>query len=85
MENIKLEKIEKNAHDRRSLSDKSLITIEERMIPVKNETVKILHTSLGFSIIAEVDEVAAEIIYKENNGKNGFLKQYKETSDSANS
>jgi transcription antitermination factor NusG len=83
--NIKLEKIEKNVHDRKPLADKSLITIEERMMPVKNETVKILHTSLGFSIIAEVDEATAEVIYKENNGKNGFLRQYKGVSGSANS
>jgi transcription antitermination factor NusG len=83
-ENIKLEKID-TIYDRKPFTDKSLITIEERMIPVKNETVKILHTSLGFSIIAEVDEVAAEIIYKENNGKNGFLRQHREVNDSANS
>ena len=46
-------------------------------MPVKNKTVKILHTSLGFSIVAEVDEATAEIIYKEDKEKNAFLKHYK--------
>ena len=84
-ENIQLEKIDKNMNDRRPVVGKSLITIEERMVPVKNKMVKILHTSLGFSIIAEVDEAAAEIIYTESRAKNGFLKQYKEVNPSANS
>jgi len=84
-ENIQLEKIEKTINNHKPAADRSLVTIEERMIPVKNKTVKILNTSLGFSIIAEVDEATAEIIYKEDKGKNGFLRQYKEANGSANS
>jgi len=83
-ENIQLEKMDKNGNNK-PLTNKSLIAIEERMMPVKNKTVKILHTSLGFSIIAEVDQATAEIIYKEDKEKNAFLKHYKKISDSAKS
>src|SRR4029079_6378644 len=84
-ENIQLEKIEKKINDRKPVTNKSLVTIEERMIPVKNKTVKILHTSLGFSIIAEVDDASAEIIYEENKEKNTFLKHFKKINGPANS
>ena len=83
-ENIQLEKTEKNANDK-PITGKSLVTLEERMIPVKNKTVKILHTSLGFSISAEVDEATAENLYKESKEKNAFLKHYKKINGPANS
>ncbi len=74
-ENIKLEKIEKNINDTQPVIDKSLMTMEEKMIPIKNKTMKTLHTSLGFSMIAEINQPTREIIYKEK--KNDFLKHYK--------
>jgi transcription antitermination factor NusG len=84
-ENIQLEKMEKKLNDLKPATSKSLVTIEERMIPVKNKTMKILHTSLGFSIIAEVDEATAEIIYEENKEKSTFLKHYKKANGPAHS
>lgn len=84
-ENIQLEKIERTVNNKKPPVSDSQIIIEERMIPVKNKMVKVLYTSLGFSIIAEVDQAATEIIYKDSKEKNVFLKHYNEVNRSSNS
>jgi transcription antitermination factor NusG len=84
-ENIQLEKSQRYLPGKQSIIGKPVVTIEERLIPIKNKTVKILHTSLGFLMIAEINEAAAKTIYKESKEKNTFLKHYKEMNDPTSS
>jgi len=75
-ENIHLEKLDRTTEKQKSLIGKPEVTIEERMMPVKNKMVKVLHTSLGYSITAEVNEGETEAIYRDTKEKHVFLKHY---------
>ena len=75
-ENIHLEKLEPRTENQKPFIGKPQVTIEERMMPVKNKMVKVLHTSLGYSITAEVDQVETEVIYRDTKEKHVFLKHY---------
>ncbi len=62
---IKLEKIGVNTNDKARVVGDLMTTIDGKMVSVKNKTMKAMLPSLGFSIIAEVDQVKANVIYGE--------------------
>lgn len=63
---IRVEKTEVNVNDNVLLIGDSSTIVGDKMILVKNKTMKAVLPSLGFSIIAEVDDhVKAKVIYAE--------------------
>jgi transcription antitermination factor NusG len=61
-QNVQLEKINVNMHDRVRISNGPLMSLEGDVIEVRNKTVKVQLTSLGYVMTAEVEKSNVEII-----------------------
>ena len=61
-QNVQLEKIDVNLHDRVRISSGPLMAREGDVIEVRNKTVKVQLPSLGYAMTAEVEKSNVEII-----------------------